>query len=513
MTGKKSIQVEGSYAHTLQIPHSWEFAKFSDVIEIIGGSQPPKSEFLEQPEGDCVRLIQIRDYKSDNNVVYIPRDKAKRFVAKDEVMIGRYGPPIFQILRGLEGTYNVALMKARPRDGIFSNDYLYRYLSNKDIYNYVDSASDRTAGQSGVNKKHLEQYPVAVPPLPEQKRIVEKLDEVLAQVDTIKMRLDGIPDLLKRFRQSVLASAVSGKLTEEWRVGRCIEPAAELLKNIAIEREKTYLSEIEAGNKDTKRLLTKVKKHNPTLPEDTLPTGWEWTSFMASMQKVVDCHNKTAPYIDEGIPLIRTPDIRNGKISLTGAMYISEETYDYWSRRCPPKSGDIIFTREAPMGEAGIVPDGVKLCMGQRMMLLRPMPNYVEPKYALLNILSLSFQERMESQAIGTGVKHLRVADVESLSYPLAPLEEQKEIVRLVDQYFALADTIEAQVKKAQARVDNLTQSILAKAFRGELVPQDPNDEPADKLLERIAKARTEAEALAKAAKKAQAAKKRAAKA
>lgn len=94
----------------------------------------------------------------------------------------------------------------------------------------------------------------------------------------------------------------------------------------------------------------------------------------------------------------------------------------------------------------------------------------------------------------------------------IPPLDEQKEIVRLVDQYFAFADTIEAQVKKAQARVDNLTQSILAKAFRGELVPQDPKDESADKLLARIAKARNEAEALAKAAKKAATAKKKAAK-
>ena len=88
--------------------------------------------------------------------------------------------------------------------------------------------------------------------------------------------------------------------------------------------------------------------------------------------------------------------------------------------------------------------------------------------------------------------------------YPISlpSLDEQKEIVLLVDQYFAFADTIESQVKKAQARVDNLTQSILAKAFRGELVAQDPSDEPAEKLLERIAQARKEAEALAKAAKK-----------
>ena len=107
---------------------------------------------------------------------------------------------------------------------------------------------------------------------------------------------------------------------------------------------------------------------------------------------------------------------------------------------------------------------------------------------------------------------NLSPRDLKRLLVFIPKLEEQKEIVRLVDQYFAFADTIEAQVKKAQVRVDNLTQSILAKAFRGELVAQDPNDEPADKLLERIAEARKEAEALAKAAKKAEAAKKRAAK-
>ncbi len=111
-----------------------------------------------------------------------------------------------------------------------------------------------------------------------------------------------------------------------------------------------------------------------------------------------------------------------------------------------------------------------------------------------------------------SGVNNINSKELSALEFVLPSLEEQKEIVRLVDQYFAFAETIEAQVKKAQARVDNLTQSILAKAFRGELVPQDPNDEPADKLLERIAQARKEAEALAKAAKKAGATKKKAAK-
>jgi type I restriction enzyme S subunit len=113
---------------------------------------------------------------------------------------------------------------------------------------------------------------------------------------------------------------------------------------------------------------------------------------------------------------------------------------------------------------------------------------------------------------MGSGIQNLNVESVRKYRLGLPSQYEQKEIVRLVDNYFVLADTIEAQVKKAQARVDNLTQSILAKAFRGELVPQDPNDEPADKLLERIALARLDAEALAKAAKKVTSSKKSSAK-
>ncbi|MAD02433.1 MAG: 4'-phosphopantetheinyl transferase [Pseudoalteromonas sp.] len=494
MTDHRTITVDGSYTHELSIPSTWHFVQLNEVIDIVGGNQPPKTFFSDQPGPDKIRLIQIRDYKSDHNIVYIPKDKAKRFVSTTDVMIGRYGPPIFQILRGLEGAYNVALMKAVPKMGVLDNEYLFHYLNNRDIYNYVNAASDRTAGQSGVNKAHLEKYPVGLPPLAEQKVIAEKLNKLLAKVDCIKARLDAIPDTLKRFRQSVLAAAVSGKLTEEWRTNKELKSASEILKELSVFREKTFQEEIQNGNKETKRLQAKVKKHAPEFPEVELPASWEWTSFMSSMERVVDCHNKTAPYIDKGIPLIRTPDIRNGKISLDGAKYISQDTYDYWSRRCPPKSGDIIFTREAPMGEAGIVPKGTTLCMGQRMMLLRPMKEFVNPNYILLNILSLNFQQRMQESAIGTGVKHLRVADVEGLTYPLAPFKEQAEIVRRVEKLSAYAEKVEAEVNAAQERVNKLTQSILAKAFRGELTAkwreQNPDlisgDNSAEALLAKI---------------------------
>ena len=321
--------------------------------------------------------------------------------------------------------------------------------------------------------KYFKELEINLPGRLEQKIIAEKLDTLLAQVDSTKARLEQIPQILKRFRQAVLEEAVSGRLTENWRDASISEKSAEeLLVTISKTRKKNLTSGADSLATESKRYLAKIDAHHFNIPDVILPVGWKWTTFLQSMEKVVDCHNKTAPYTEKGIYLIRTPDIRNGIISLKNTKYVNEDTYNFWSKRCPPRSGDIIFTREAPMGEAGIVPENTRLCMGQRMMLLRPMQSYLSNKYVLLNILSISFQARMLSQAIGTGVKHLRVADVESLMYPLPPLPEQHEIVRRVEQLFAYADTIEKQVNSALTRVNNLTQSILAKAFRGELTAQ-----------------------------------------
>ena len=134
--------------------------------------------------------------------------------------------------------------------------------------------------------------------------------------------------------------------------------------------------------------------------------------------------------------------------------------------------------------------------------LVKLLDEYMLNYFLVYALQSPQLQKRIDESSKSTAQSNLFLGPIKELEVPLPPIEEQREIVRLVDQYFAFADTIEAQVKKAQTRVDNLTQSILAKAFRGELVAQDPDDEPAEKLLERIAQARKEAEALAKAAKK-----------
>ncbi|MFC1836565.1 restriction endonuclease subunit S, partial [Thermodesulfobacteriota bacterium] len=150
----------------------WQSKPLGEVCQFVGGSQPPKSTFSKAEKPGYVRLIQIRDYKSDDHVVFIPRKQAKRLCTADDIMIGRYGPPLFQILRGLEGAYNVALMKAVPDEMQISRDFLFYFLKSPKIQHHVISLSARAAGQSGFNKKTLEPYPIPVPPHPEQQRIV-----------------------------------------------------------------------------------------------------------------------------------------------------------------------------------------------------------------------------------------------------------------------------------------------------------------------------------------------------
>ena len=147
-----------------------------DVIEFIGGAQPDKKYFEYAPTDNNIRLIQIRDYKTDNYVTYIPKSMAKRFCDADDIMIGRYGPPIFQILKGIEGSYNVALMKATPKMG--NKEFIRYFLKQDCLFNYLDGLSQRTAGQSGIEMPALKAYPFPYPPLELQNQFADFVHQV-----------------------------------------------------------------------------------------------------------------------------------------------------------------------------------------------------------------------------------------------------------------------------------------------------------------------------------------------
>ena len=190
----------------------WIKSRLGDVCEFIGGSQPPKTVFQKTKTADSVRLIQIRDYKSDKHVVYIPRKQARRFCNSDDIMIGRYGPPIFQILRGLDGAYNVALMKAVPDEKQLDRDFLFHFLKNPSILEYVIYHSERAAGQIGVTKDTLGPYPISFPALGEQKKVASRIVALERETQRLAQLYEQKCEALDALKKSSLHEAFSGNL-------------------------------------------------------------------------------------------------------------------------------------------------------------------------------------------------------------------------------------------------------------------------------------------------------------
>lgn len=181
-------------------------------VKFSGGSQPPKSEFSDIKLDGYVRLIQIRDYKSDNYIIYVNEKSIRKLCDETDIMIGRYGPPVFQILRGISGAYNVALMKAEIDEDYIHRNYLYVFLQNPNIQNYIIGLSQRSAGQSGVNKDALEKYPIPIPPLSIQQNVVEYLDSVSEKMEKVKSIQKEKMETLKALKASILDKAFRGEL-------------------------------------------------------------------------------------------------------------------------------------------------------------------------------------------------------------------------------------------------------------------------------------------------------------
>jgi type I restriction enzyme S subunit len=262
---------------------------------------------------------------------------------------------------------------------------------------------------------------------------------------------------VKHLRATILQLAVQGKLVPQ---NPADEPASKLLK--IIEKERSHLLKSSLPNPSEASVqIKKQKKQN--LPEKLpqIPNGWMWATLMQCSYLVVDCHNKTAPYSSSGIPLLRTSNIRNGKLILSDLRYVTETTYERWSARCEPIANDILITREAPMGEVALIPEEPKVCMGQRMMLVRLIEGTIDHRFLLYSLQDPNLMERVQDKPVGMTVQHLRVGGIETLLVPIPPLAEQERIVAKVDELMAFCDQLEVHITQAQITGSHLMDSLI----------------------------------------------------
>ncbi|RRW37668.1 restriction endonuclease subunit S [Ectopseudomonas oleovorans] len=335
--------------------------------------------------------------------------------------------------------------------------------------------------QPQITRQSLSNVTVKLAPLAEQTRITQKLDELLAQVDTLKARIDGIPALLKRFRQSVLAAAVSGRLTEEWR-----SSGASIDNGHVLHHQIKEAHAAEGGH-------ARGNASNPTeeahdLSSEDLPMTWdiaELRDICVPGRPITYGILKPGPELDEGIPYIRVADFPGNKLNMANIKKTSSEI-DEQFRRARLMEGDLLLSIRGSVGRLIKIPaslEGANITQDTARLSISPL---VSTDFVYWALLADSTQRRMKNATRGVAVRGINIGDVRALQIPLPPRAEQTEIVHRVEQLFAFADQLETKIASAKSRIDYLTQSILAKAFRGELVRQDPNDEPASVLLERI---------------------------
>ena len=477
-----------------ELPKGWVETTIDRITSDVSYGVTAKSD----PHQGDLRMLRITDIQNNKvdweTVPFCLYDSRfeKAFLANEDIVVARTGATVgksFLIENAIENSvYASYLIRLRVAEHVLPK-YVAWFLHSPKYWQQIIEKQEGI-GQPNVNGTKLKTLQLSLAPLAEQKRIVEKLDQVLAQVDTIKARLDGIPAILKRFRQSVLAAAVSGKLTEEWRKTVSLK-----VPNID-EIKKYWKDQYDLSGKKFKSADLSEKKNFINLPKSWLTTqiGDVCDVFVGATPS-----RKKLEYWNGGIPWVSSSEVAFCRISSTKEL-ITVEGLSNTSTQVHPV-GTVMLAmigQGKTRGQVAIL--NIEACHNQNTAALRVPNGYVLSEF-LYFFLTKQYEETRRIGA-GNNQKALNKSFVQSLSFPLPSFEEQTEIVRLVDQYFAFADTIEKQVQKAQQRVDKLTQSILAKAFRGELVPQDPTDEPAEELLKRIAAARAESEALACSAKK-----------
>lgn len=298
-----------------------------------------------------------------------------------------------------------------PKSSHLDRGYLYYLLYTPEFTDFAISGSER-AGMPKVNRDHLFAFQVPLPPLPEQQRIVGILDEAFDGIATAKANAE-----------------------------KNLQNARELFESY----------------------LEKVFREQSN--------GWAHNRIEDVCMSIMDCVNKTAPTIEGPTPFImlRTTNVRNGQVNLDSVKYVTEDVYRVWTRRQVPQRGDVILTREAPMGEVGMLLTEDQVFLGQRIVSYRANPKKLNSRFLLYALQSGDLQGQIHAFASGATVQHMRVPDSKKLQLPLPSLSEQEKTADILDSLRASTQHLEFIYQQKLAALDELKKSLLHQAFTGQL--------------------------------------------
>ena len=394
----------------------WQTKKLGEICEIErGGSPRPIQNFITtDPKG--INWIKIGDATASGKYIYKTEEKIKpdgvkrsRMVYEGDFILSNsmsFGRPYIMKTTGC--IHDGWLVLRQPK---IDQDYLYHVLGSDLLF----SQFDRLAAGSTVRNLNIglaKTVEIPYPPLPEQQRIVGILDEAFEGIATAKANAEKNLQNARALFESHLQSVF-------------------------------------------------------TQPD----RGWKRARIDDACASIMDCVNKTAPKVDGPTPfkMIRTTNIRNGRVNLDSVNYVTEKVFRAWTRRQIPQPGDVLLTREAPMGEVGMLMTDDSVFLGQRIVSYRANPAKLNNRFLLYALQSGDLQGQIHALASGSTVQHMRVPDSKNLELPLPSLTEQETTVNTLDDLREETQRLESIYQRKLAALEALKRSLLHQAFTGQL--------------------------------------------
>lgn len=470
------------------LPVEWLLTSIENISEVIAGGTPKANDpenFVEPPNGiGWLTPADLSGY-SHKYIGHGKRDLSEKgyksssakLIPKGSVVFSSRAPIGYVAIASNEISTNQGF-KNFVIDENISSEYLYYYL--KRIRDLAESLGTGTTFKE-LSGSACKKLPFVLAPLVEQQEIVRQLDIMLAQVEQIKARLDAIPAILKKFRQSVLADAVSGKLTEEWRKSNPHTISIETIESCRLnkwwlEKQKDLLSK---GKKVTEK--DKAKYKPAYLPESNfygaIPPEWSLCTIdhLFDVTKLAGFEfTKFVKYHDDyDIPVIKAENVGKNGFKETQFSKVEKTVVDALPRSSIFGNELLIVFVGAGTGQVGRVPSNRRYFLGPNVALVKPnLCDLINSEFFEYLLRSLSGQDSLLSFAKGAAQPSLSMDQIRHATIVVPPIEEQEVILASIKILFNKASQIESLVNIAQKRVNLLTQSILAKAFSGELTAE-----------------------------------------
>lgn len=514
-----------------ELPRGWIAVQVGDVLEGFESGRNLQAEGRPAVGNEYgvlkVSAVTWGEFKPEENKALLKGDAPRphEIVRRGDVLISRanttelVGAPVIVEHDHPQLMLPDKILRLVPLHDLVDSPFLVYALRTPAVRNHFEAEATGTSdSMRNLSQPKIAAAPLVLPPVGEQLRIVTKIKALSARSRRAKAALDAIPPLLERFRQSVLAAAFRGDLTADWREKHPdVEPAEVLLQRIRAERrrrwEEAELARMKAKGKAPGDDRWKDRYEEPApvnaseLPE--LPEGWCW----ASWAEIGFCQNgrpfPSSDYSTSGAKLLRP-----GNLHVDGGLEWTSDNTKYLPERHELENPDHIIQgdellmnltaqslKDEFLGRVCLSSPGERCLLNQRLARLTPVGLSV--RFCLWLFKAPLVRGYIDELNTGSLIQHMFTSQVDRFALPIPPAPEQAQIVTRIETILSSMKRIRDSVRQGNAQLGHLDRSILAKAFRGELVPQDPSDEPASVLLERLRAERAAADAGAGPARRA----------